>query len=426
MRFWLIQLGEPVPGFGADKNGARLMRTGLVAQELARRGHEVVWWASTWDHMRKEFRASKASRTFLESGVEIRLVHVQRVYQKNISLARILHHAQLARAFRREMAEEQPPDLLFSSMPTPDLSLAAVEYGEAQARPVVIDIRDLWPDDMVKVLPRPLQFAGRLFLAGVSRTVSKALRGATAIVGTNPDFVSWGCTKGGRAQTSADRDYPLAYAMTKADDREIEGAARGWDELGIVKGQGIQTCSFVGTLGASCGLSVVIDAARILEREAPGQHRFVICGNGPLLEEGRRLTAELENFHLPGFVRAPQIEELLRRTDVGLLPYPNRATLRANLPNKVMEYMCSGLPVVTSLGGLTQKTLEEAGAGVLFREGDASDLARKIQALKADPGHREGMGKAGKKVFEESYAAEDVYARFADHLEAIAKTPIRS
>ncbi|GAI08595.1 unnamed protein product, partial [marine sediment metagenome] len=50
MRIWLITIGEPLP---SDNNNDRLYRTGILAKLLIQRGHEVVWWTSTFDHVRK-------------------------------------------------------------------------------------------------------------------------------------------------------------------------------------------------------------------------------------------------------------------------------------------------------------------------------------------------------------------------------------
>jgi hypothetical protein len=54
MRVWLITVGEPLP---LDGPGERMLRTGILAAFLAARGHEVVWWSSSFDHVRKRQRS---------------------------------------------------------------------------------------------------------------------------------------------------------------------------------------------------------------------------------------------------------------------------------------------------------------------------------------------------------------------------------
>ena len=62
MKAWLIQIGEPLP-IGA---GVRKMRTALLAQEMVKRGHNVLWWASTFEHQTK--------RMLYDSDMEVEVV----------------------------------------------------------------------------------------------------------------------------------------------------------------------------------------------------------------------------------------------------------------------------------------------------------------------------------------------------------------
>ncbi len=50
MRIWIATISEQVP---ADSPNERLLRGGIWAHELARLGHEVVWWTDNVDHMRQ-------------------------------------------------------------------------------------------------------------------------------------------------------------------------------------------------------------------------------------------------------------------------------------------------------------------------------------------------------------------------------------
>ena len=45
------------------------------------------------------------------------------------------------------------PDLILSSIPTSELSLEATKLGKKNNIPVILDIRDLWPDVFLDVLP---------------------------------------------------------------------------------------------------------------------------------------------------------------------------------------------------------------------------------------------------------------------------------
>ena len=57
LRIWLLREGEPLPG---DQR-PRLMRTGLLAEWLAGKGHEVTWWCSTFNHQSKTYRSDETT-----------------------------------------------------------------------------------------------------------------------------------------------------------------------------------------------------------------------------------------------------------------------------------------------------------------------------------------------------------------------------
>ena len=86
MRIWLITIGEPLQI--SDPND-RLQRTGILAKSLVKRGHQVIWWTSTFDHVRKKHRFYKDTNYKLSDNFEIKLLHAIQ-YKKNISIIKSL------------------------------------------------------------------------------------------------------------------------------------------------------------------------------------------------------------------------------------------------------------------------------------------------------------------------------------------------
>ena len=51
LKVWLMRASELMPTIdGKD----RLLRMGLLAEELTNRGHEVIWFSSTFNHFTKK------------------------------------------------------------------------------------------------------------------------------------------------------------------------------------------------------------------------------------------------------------------------------------------------------------------------------------------------------------------------------------
>ena len=100
MRVWVIKVGEPLPIDGARY---RPHRIGMLSDELVRRGHDVTWWASTLEHASKTFRFKEDCCIEVREGFRIKLIHSMG-YRSNVSLRRLVDHAQAARKFRANFA----------------------------------------------------------------------------------------------------------------------------------------------------------------------------------------------------------------------------------------------------------------------------------------------------------------------------------
>jgi glycosyltransferase involved in cell wall biosynthesis len=211
----------------------------------------------------------------------------------------------------------------------------------------------------------------------------------------------------------------MAYPAPTTEDRDLVEARRWWAvNYGLERKEGLLAV-FFGTLGRQVDLRTVFNTARLLQGKGV---RFVICGTGERFEECRRLTAALDNVILPGWVDAPQIRALMEMADVGLAPYFSRGDFLASYPNKVLEYLSGGLPILSAIGGLVGDLLDEARCGLVYG-GDtpAEVLARLLEELLRDPGRLRVMSDNAQRVFASRFSAANVYGEMSRYLECIAE-----
>ena len=71
MNVWLITIGEPLP---IDSENERLYRAGLIANLLHEKGHPVVWWTSSFNHIKKVIRVFKSLTVQVEDQYCIELL----------------------------------------------------------------------------------------------------------------------------------------------------------------------------------------------------------------------------------------------------------------------------------------------------------------------------------------------------------------
>ena len=413
MRAWLINSAEPVP---TDSGKVRLRRMGILANVLASRGHEVLWWTSTFHHVHKTQRFPKDTTVDLPEGYRLRFLHAP-PYHRNISLSRWWNHRVLARKFRQQAGTEAKPDVILCSYPTLELSDEAVKYGSATGTPVALDIRDLWPDLFLDRAPRWTRPFVRLALHPLFRVSRRACAGAFAICANVPAFVEWGIQRGRRRRTGYDRDFPFGYVVQQLSETEMADAERFWRDKGVPAGPDATIVCFMGVLNHQFDIETVIRAARELQDSCNVQ--FVICGAGVQLDTFREMAADCPNVIFPGWVDAPEIHTLMRISRLGLAPYVDCPNYQDNITNKPIEYLAGGLPILTTLQqGTLADLLREHDCGMSY-END-QQLADVIRSLQATPRRLQDMSRNASKVFAERFVADRVYNDMADHLEKIA------
>jgi glycosyltransferase involved in cell wall biosynthesis len=83
-------------------------------------------------------------------------------------------------------------------------------------------------------------------------------------------------------------------------------------------------------------------------------------------------------------------------------------------PMTILEAFASGLPVIASEIGSVPELVEHRRTGLLFRPGDAEDLARQVRWAFEHPEELQAMRAAARREFEEKYTAERNYRMLMD------------
>jgi glycosyltransferase involved in cell wall biosynthesis len=328
----------------------------------------------------------------------------------------MLDHAYLAKRFRQLAPLESPPDLVVCTIPTIELSDAAVQYARRNAIPAVVDVRDTWPDALVDAIPRWLRRAARLAAAPLAAQAARALRMASAITAVSPAYLDWALRRSGRGPSSWDRVFPHGYPRISYSTTELEAAAQRLRSLGVNGSKVIVW--FVGMLGRTCDLSSVIRAARRLAPDHRSDIQFVISGTGDNEGRWRAEAADVRSVVFTGWVRGAEIAYLTSVARVGLAAYAAGAP--QTYPNKFFEYMHAGLPIVSSLSGPAADLLDEHACGLTYRAGDDQDLAQVLRRLLSDDALRARIGANSRAAFDRLYAADIVYPDMAAYLESLS------
>lgn len=417
MNIHLVTIGEPVPV--QNQANDRPLRTGFLAQLLAAHGHDVVWWASSFDHFRKKHLFGVDTFLSINERLQIKLLHGCG-YRNNVSFSRIRDHRLIAKKFSKLTRDSGgKPDIIVSALPTIELCFESVKYGKEVGIPIVLDMRDMWPDILVDSAPMPARLLVRLLLSSMFDKAKIACSEATAITGITDAFVEWGLNRGRRRRSNLDRSFPMGYVSTSPPIEKIHEAEKFWDERGISPERYDLIACFFGTLGRQFDLETVINAARILKKQQKPVC-FVICGTGDKLSYYQQMASDLPNVIFPGWMDSPRIYTLMRRSSIGIDPLPERYDFLATITNKAVEYLSAGLPIISSPArGILYELLAKEHCGLSYNCGDMEGLANILSRLCEDRTMVNSMAKNSARVFREKFTAEKVYKEMMEYLEEV-------
>lgn len=415
MKLWIVNPYEAIHG---DVVASRVRRCGLVAETAVSRGHEVLWWNADFFHAEKRFRYGTDRTIQSSAGYEVRFLNSSG-YKKNVELSRLWDHRQIAQKLGREMSQLAPPDLIFCSFPPIDMTHTAVKYGRRHAVPTVVDVRDMWPDAMLDVVPPSLKRLARIAKYPLERKAGQVLGGASTIFGHCPAFVEWGMARAGRPRVEDDQDYPFGYAVPSLTQGQHDQARQFWKAQGLDPESNVPIVCFFGQLGRIVDYNTLFDGIHRSLAKMP--IHFVLCGDGPEFKQCQDLARNSPFIHLPGWVNSDEIWALMEMSMLAIYPYRALDSFKETLGNKVIEYLAGGLPILSSIkGGYTANLLAQHRCGDTY-DADSEKFASLVVGLLGDRESCEKMGANARRLFQARFESETVYNRLLADLEKLAR-----
>ena len=148
------------------------------------------------------------------------------------------------------------------------------------------------------------------------------------------------------------------------------------------------------------GHRYIIAAAESL----PGPIHFCLVGDGSLRAtiERQIIAAGLaERFHLTGLLAPTDIPAVMHASDILV-----HCSLREGLARTLPQAMLAGKPVVTYDVDGAREVVIDGRTGLLLPPKDVTGLASAIRQLAGSPDRRERLGKAGRGLARDKFAAK--------------------
>jgi glycosyltransferase involved in cell wall biosynthesis len=299
-------------------------------------------------------------------------------------LSRLWREApQLARAFK--------PDVVIASSTYPmDIWIARRIARLARAK-LVYEVHDLWPAS-------PIELSGMSpwhpFIMLCQKAENDAYRDADVVVSMLPKVAAHMHAHGLDLRKLHIVPNGIALDEWQAEATPLVPALAR--QIAALRATGQSIVGYAGSHGLPNALDVLLDAAALMRDEPVS---FVLFGDG---HEKARLAQRVRDerlTHVCLFAPVPkaQVPALLNCFDIAYLGWQRLPIYRFGIaPNKLMDYMMAGCPVLHSVAA-GNDAVAEAGCGLTVAPESAPEVAaglRKLLARTVD--ERAAMGARGR------------------------------
>ncbi len=304
-----------------------------------------------------------------------------------------------------------PLDVVIASSPPFLAHVAGDAVRRLKRAPLVLEIRDLWPDYMVEMGVLRNR-AGQRALFGLERYL---LRRASRAIVVTESF----------RRRVADKGFPAERIDVIPNGVGMDAYYRDPDappplpELARTSGGFV--VGYLGNFGAGQEIRTVVEAAARLKERAPDV-RFVLVGDG---KEKSLVEARAAELRLPNLSIHPPIEKERTRAfynacDLCLVPLAPVPIFTETVPSKIFEVLACQRPLLASVAGEAARIVEESGAGLVSPPGDADAMAEGILRLRGRaPAERAADGERGRGYVARHYSREALAARYLEILQSV-------
>ncbi len=381
--------------FGTPKGGWST-RAYEFARRWAAKGHTVTIVTSVYDksdHRCKGF----LSRQEID-GIDVVTVNVT-LSNKHGFAYRLYTFAAYAMASSFIALTERYDVVLASSGPI-TVGFPALTGRYLKRKPLVFEVRDLWPEGAVQLGVLRRCWAQRLAYALERR----CYRAATEIVTLSKDMT----------RSIEDRFRCMnVHTVPNAADVDLFQSARAFEPL-PEPCRNKKLVLYTGSLGIMDDVGQILQAAGELKRRENDEVMLVIIGDG---QERIRLETEARSMSLQNVIflgLRPKIEvaQWLRRAVAALVVFKNVAVLDTCSPNKMFDAFAAGVPVIQTTQGWIKSLLSREACGITVLPNDPGSMADAIALVSSNQILREKLatnaGRVARSLFDRDQLAQQM------------------
>jgi len=387
-------------------------KTGELARELQRRGHEVTV-VTAFPHypagrLYPGYRLAPW-RWEIREGVRVLRTFIYPYHGRSTPL-RMLNYLSWMVSSLQAIWLAPRCDVMYVWHPPLTVGVSAAVIAAFKRVSYVYDVQDLWPESaLASGLMRP----GRIvrFLYRLADWVYARAPRLFVVSDAARRYLQ------GRGVPIDKIEVAHHWLDTSPFDQSVTANVRtefGWERRFVVM--------FAGNLGMVQGLETVVQAAAVIRDHADVLFVFVGDGSDRVRLEALVADLGLQNVQFVGRHPADQMPSFMRSADALVVHLRPSPIADHAIPTKILAYLAAGRPVVCGTGGAAEEVVRMADAGVTVPPGDATALARAVLAIKSmSADERCRLGENGRAYLHSRFNRD----RIIDHYERTLAALVR-
>lgn len=377
--------------FSKYENGRFTYLARLLSKE-----HDVELVTSSFSHASKKQRNEADYR---KDCYKVTLIQ-EPGYARNISLQRFKSHYAWGKNVLKYLKNRKKPDVVYCAVPSFSGAAQVGKYCKKHGIRFVVDVQDIWPEAFKMVLNVPV-LSDLIFLP-LTILANKVYRRADVICAVSQTYVDRGMRGNKKCRDS--RVVYLGTDLQAFDENTTQ-------EPLVTKPDGQIWLGYCGSLGKSYDIPCVIRAMEKLQRQ---DVHLIVMGDGENREAYQTLATEKGvNVLFAGRLAYGQMCATLAQCDITVNPITSGSA--GSIINKHGDYAAIGLPVLNTQDSLEYRALVDSyQMGLNCKNGDADDLAEKLQVLLNDPELCKTMGENARRCAQERFDRRHTYPVLVD------------
>lgn len=357
--------------------------------------NEIELVTSDFRHDNKKHRViNKKERTKI--AYKITLLH-EEGYKKNISLRRFYSHFKFSKRLEHYLNKNNKPDIIYCAVPSLSVGKVVAKYAEKNNIKFIIDIQDLWPEAFKMVFNIPI--ISDILFYPMKKEADYIYSRADKIVAVSQTY----CKRALKVNKKVNNGLSifLGTDLKYFDECKEKNKIEFKDDIIRI--------AYIGTLGHSYNIKLVIDAIKILNDKGINNIKFVIMGDGPLKQKFDNYAKNKNvNCEFTGKLEYEKMVGLLCSCDIAVNPIKKGSA--GSIINKVGDYAMAAIAVInTQESEEYKKLLEKYIAGINIKKDDALEVAECIEKLILNNNIRKKMGRNNRVLAEELFDREKTY-----------------